>query len=157
MKHTSANQNHTFSFKQIHLNMLSAKWWPFCLGLDEFTMHDSRTQAHPHMGWLLNKFLCYFLHYWKLHNHGLLFKHPVNFYMMTSSNGDIFHVTGPSCGNPTVTSESPYKDQSQGALMFSLICTWTNEQTIGTLVIWDGDLSHCPHYDVIIMTSVVID
>ena len=117
--------------------MSSAKWCPFCLGLNEFTMQDSRTQAHPHMVWLLNKFLCYFLHYWKLH--GLLFKHAVNSYMMTSSNGDIFHVTGPLCGNPTVTSDSPYKDQSQGALMFSLICTWTN----GWANNWDANECKC--------------
>ena len=25
---------HTFSFKKIHLKMLSGKWWPFCLGLN---------------------------------------------------------------------------------------------------------------------------
>ena len=25
---------HTFSFKKIHLNMSSGKWWPFCLGLN---------------------------------------------------------------------------------------------------------------------------
>ena len=24
----------TFSFKKMHLNMSSAKWWPFCLGLN---------------------------------------------------------------------------------------------------------------------------
>ena len=24
---------HTFSFKKVHLKMLSWKWWPFCLGL----------------------------------------------------------------------------------------------------------------------------
>ena len=25
---------HTFSFKKMHLKMLSGKWWPFCLGLN---------------------------------------------------------------------------------------------------------------------------
>ena len=26
---------HIFSFKKMHLNMSSGKWWPFCLGLNE--------------------------------------------------------------------------------------------------------------------------
>ena len=28
---------HTFSFKKIHLKMLSVKWWPFCPGLNVLT------------------------------------------------------------------------------------------------------------------------
>ena len=42
---------HTFSFKKIHLKMSSAKWWPFCLGLDvlnELHTHDDQT------GYLVN-------------------------------------------------------------------------------------------------------
>ena len=27
---------YTISFKQMHLKMLSGKWWPFCLGLNVF-------------------------------------------------------------------------------------------------------------------------
>ena len=30
---------HTFSFKKMHLKMSSAKRWPFCLGLNEFSIH----------------------------------------------------------------------------------------------------------------------
>ena len=46
-------------------------------------------------------------------------------YMMTSSNGNIFHVTGPLWGaihrSPL---NSPHKGQWRGALMLSLSCAW---------------------------------
>ena len=42
--------------------------------------------------------------------------------MMTSSNGNIFRVTGPL--SPV---NSPNKGQWRGALMFSLICAWIND------------------------------
>ena len=51
-----------------------------------------------------------------------LFKHIAC--MMTSSNGNIFRVTGPLCGNPPVN--SPHKGQWHGTLMFSLISARTN-------------------------------
>ena len=44
--------------------------------------------------------------------------------MMTSSNGNIFHVTGHLCGNSPVTGEFLHKGQWRGALVFSLI--WMN-------------------------------
>ena len=43
-------------------------------------------------------------------------------FMVTSSNGIIFRVTGYLCGNSPVTGEFPHKGQWCGALMFSLIC-----------------------------------
>ena len=46
---------------------------------------------------------------------------------MTSSNENIFRVTGHLCGEftgPLVN--SPHKGQWRGALMFSLICVWMN-------------------------------
>ena len=46
--------------------------------------------------------------------------------MMTSSNGNIFRVTGPLCGNSPVPGNSPHKGQWRGALMFPLICVWIN-------------------------------
>ena len=59
--------------------------------------------------------------------------------MMTSSNGNIFRVTG----------HSPYKGQWRGALMFSLICTltnsWVNNRDAGDL------RRHRAHYDVTVM------
>ena len=47
-------------------------------------------------------------------------------HMMTSSNGNIFRVTGLCAGNSPVPVNSPHKGQWRGALMFSLICVWIN-------------------------------
>ena len=62
----------------------------------------------------------------------------------TSSNGNIFHPTDPLWGESTGHRWiSPHKDQWHEALVFSLICTWTNgpeqtvEQTMEAPVIWD--------------------
>ena len=30
---------HTFTFKKMNVEMSSAKWWPFCLGLNVFNLH----------------------------------------------------------------------------------------------------------------------
>ena len=46
--------------------------------------------------------------------------------MMTSSNGNIFRVTGPCAGNSPVTGEFPAQRQWRGTLMLSLICAWIN-------------------------------
>ena len=48
--------------------------------------------------------------------------------MMTSSNGNIFCVTGPLWGKSArwLPVDSPHKGQWRGALMLSLICAWTN-------------------------------
>ena len=60
-------------------------------------------------------------------------------FMMTSSNGNIFRLTGPLCGEFT-------KGQWSGALMFSLICAWTNGWVNNRDA---GDLRrHRAHYDV---------
>ena len=69
---------------------------------------------------------------------------------MTSSNGNIFRVTGAlweeSTGHLVVSS---HKGQWRGALMFSLICAWTNDWTNNRDA---GDLRrHCTHYDVTVM------
>ena len=47
--------------------------------------------------------------------------------MMASSNGNIFRVTGPLCGEYTGPVNSPHKGQGRGALMFPLICAWIND------------------------------
>ena len=69
--------------------------------------------------------------------------------MMTSSNGNIFRVTGPLCGNSPVPVNSPHKGQWRGALMFTLICVWingwVNNREAGDLRRYRG------HYDVIVM------
>ena len=51
----------------------------------------------------------------------------LSFYMMTSSNGKIFRVTGPFVrGIHRWPVNSPHKGQWRGALVFSLICAWMN-------------------------------
>ena len=55
--------------------------------------------------------------------------------MITSSNGNIFHVTGPLCGEFTGHRWIPLTiGQWRGALIFSLICAWTN----GWVNNWDA-------------------
>ena len=62
--------------------------------------------------------------------------------ILTSSNGNIFHVTGPLCGEFT-------GDRRRGDLMFSLICTWINAWVNNREA---GDLRrHRAHYDDIVM------
>ena len=59
--------------------------------------------------------------------------------MMTSSNGNIFRVTGHLCG------EFPAKGQWRRALIFSLICAWINGWVNNGEA---GDLRrHRAHYD----------
>ena len=63
--------------------------------------------------------------------------------LMTSSNGNIFRVIGPCAG------EFPHKGQWRGALIFSLICAWTNGWVNNRYV---GDLRrHRVHYDATVM------
>ena len=75
--------------------------------------------------------------------------------MMTSSNGNIFRVTGLCAGNHRSTMNSPHKGQWRGALMFSLKCVWINGWVNNREA---GDLRHHPaQYDVTVMyTSVFI-
>ena len=70
---------------------------------------------------------------------------------MTSSNGNIFRVTGHLCGERSPVN-SPHKGQWCGALKFSLICAWTN----GWANTPDaGDLRrHRARYDVIVILKV---
>ena len=70
--------------------------------------------------------------------------------MMTSSNGNIFRVTGPFLrGIHRSPVNSPHKGQWRRALMFSLICVWIN--------VWvnnceAGDLRRFnAHYDITVM------
>ena len=66
--------------------------------------------------------------------------------MMTSSNGNIFRVTGHLCGEFT---GDPHKGQWRGALMLSLICVWINGWVNNREA---SDLRHhSTHYDVIVM------
>ena len=78
------------------------------------------------------------------------FEVKVTHHMMTSSNGNIFHVTGPFVsGIHRSPVESSNKGQWHGALVFSLICAWTNGWTNNRDA---GDLRRrCAHYDVNVM------
>ena len=72
--------------------------------------------------------------------------------MMTSSNGNIFRVTGHLCGKFTGPRWIPRtKASDSGALMFSLICVWINGWVNNREA---GDLRrYRAHYDVIVMSS----
>ena len=69
--------------------------------------------------------------------------------MMTSSNGNIFRVTGHLGGEFTGPRWIPHKGQWRGALMFTLIYAWINDwvnnREAGGLRRYRG------HYDVIVM------
>ena len=66
--------------------------------------------------------------------------------MMTSSNGNIFRVTG-----PLSPAKSPHKVQWRKALMFSFICAWINGWVSNREA---GDLiRHRAYYDVIVMSD----
>ena len=70
--------------------------------------------------------------------------------MMTSSNGNISRATGPFVrGIHRSPVNSPHKGQWRGALMFTLICTRTNDWVNNREA---GDLRrHRGHYDVTVM------
>ena len=72
---------------------------------------------------------------------------------MTSSNVNIFRVTGHFTGNLPVPGEFPNKGQWRGALMFTLICAringWVNNGEAGEL------RRHRTHYDVIVLWRCV--
>ena len=71
---------------------------------------------------------------------------------MTSSNGNIFSVTGHLCGEFTGHRWIPRPKASDAdLLMFSLICTWINGWANNREA---GDLRrHCVHYDVTAMRT----
>ena len=80
---------------------------------------------------------------------------PKTVFMMTSSNGNIFRVTNPLCGEfpgPRSPVNSPHKGQWRGALMFSLIWVWINDW-VNTREAGDLRPYHA-HYDVIVMWVV---
>ena len=71
--------------------------------------------------------------------------------MMTSWNVDLFRVTGHRCGEFT----SSHTGQWRGAVMFSLICAWTNGWVNNRNAV---DLRrHRANNDVIVMTLYVYD
>ena len=88
---------------------------------------------------------------WRIYPDIIRFTTPLCI-MMTSSNGNIFRVTGPLCGEFTGPVNSSHKGQWRGALMFFFICAWingwVNNREAGDLRRYHG------HYDVTVMRSV---
>ena len=74
---------------------------------------------------------------------------PKNF-RMTSSSGNIFRVTGPLWGESSPV-DSPHNSEWRGALIFSLMCAWTN----GWAKDWDAEdlRGHGTHCDVTVMCN----
>ena len=73
--------------------------------------------------------------------------------MMTSSNGNIYRVTGPLCGNSPITREFP----SQRPVMQSFNVLFDlHLKKNGWVNNWDagGLRRHCAHYDVTIMAFI---
>ena len=114
----------------------------------------------PHKGqWrraLMLSLICVWINGWVNNREaGDLRRHRAHYdviVMMTSSNGNIFRVTGPLCGEFTghrSPVNSPHRGQWRGALMFSLICVWINAWVNNHEA---GDLRHhrC-HDDVTVM------
>ena len=79
----------------------------------------------------------------------------VALHMLTSSNGNLFRVTGHLCGEFTGHRWIPHtKGQWRGALMCSLICPWMNDWVNNREA---GDLiRNRVHYDVTVMILGVI-
>ena len=71
------------------------------------------------------------------------------YFMMTSSNGNIFRVIGHL--SPL---NSPHKGQSRRALMFSLICVWINGWVNNRVA--GNSIRYQAHYDVILMSKKCI-
>ena len=70
-------------------------------------------------------------------------------FMMTSSNGNIFRVTGPLCGEFTGPGEFPAQRPVTRSFIVSLICVWINGWVNNREA---GDLRrYRHHYDVIVM------
>ena len=134
--------------------------------------HRMRSEGSGDEGYLPNSFECEFISFIKTHFYGgALTSHfmedhssPTSIFpvlMMTSSNGNTFRVTGFWAGihrwllgihrSPV---NSPHTDQWRGALIFSLICAWTN----GWVNNHDaGDFRrHRAHYDVTVMWCRIV-
>ena len=100
------NRNFTFSLKKIHLNMSSARWRPFSLTLNALSHLFYET---PHASLLDTTCIIDVAKSrigtsWALHGHDDVIKWKISSKLFASC----------------------HKGQWRGALMFSLMCTWTN-------------------------------
>ena len=93
--------------------------------------------------------------FWQFSKPAQLFTKPVPWkvFMITSSNGNIFRVTGHMCGEFTGNRWIPAQSQWRRALIFSLICAWLN----GWVNICEaGDLRHHrAHYGIIVLLLAI--
>ena len=118
-------------------------WIPACMIINEIFSEFSKTLFGK-------RFICkwYTLCVWSLHHWDRF-----HFNMMTSSNGNIFRVTGPLCGEFTCHRCIPLTKASDAELWCFLwsapwINGWVNNREAGDL------RRHRAHYDVIVMSSV---
>ena len=72
-------------------------------------------------------------------------------YMMTSSNRNIFRVTGHLCGNSPITGDFPAQRPMTRSFYASLICAWINGWVNNRE---GGDFRrHCAQYDITVLTT----
>ena len=124
------------------INMQQSFWKsPFVSASTAFTMSSPYTETNER-GHSTQAFYCWYR---------MLIKLCAVYFMkimMTSSNGNIFRVTGHLCREFTGDRE-PHKGQWRRALIFSLICVWiygwVNNGEAGDLRRYQA------HYDVIVM------
>ena len=101
----------------------------------------------PNKHYYLNKFGLSFL----FNNYGLIL--DASIFMMTSSNGNIFRVTGHLCGKFTGLRWFPHKGQWRGALMFFFYLCLNKRLRKHS---WGGNLRrYCAHYGVIAMFKAI--
>ena len=115
---------HTSSFKKMHLKISSAKWRPFCLGLNVLKQRGERLSYEPFLTYkeflMLSK--CFTVWRWR------------------HENGNILRVTGPLWGESTGHRWIPLTKAINAELWCILWCApeQTAEQTIEMPVIWDA-------------------
>ena len=134
---------HTFLFKNIHLKILSVKWRPFCLSLNVLSSASSWATS----GFNVWSKFCHsnhctaLLQCCNLHDDGIKWKHFLRYWPFAR-------------GIHRSPVDSLHKGQWCTALMFSLICAWTNVWANN----WDaGDLRrHHAQNDITVMSILMI-
>ena len=123
---------HTFSFKKMHLKMSSAKWRPFCLGLNVLTNLNYRRK--PPSNWSPGRFRqrCVDTSWWRHHME------------MVSALLALCE------GNPSVNGGFPSQRPVTRTIVFPFICVWRNNHWANNLAA--GDLRrHRAHYDITVL------
>ena len=134
----------SFIQAQIKENIKAPRHWPLCgefTGTGEFPAKRASNAENVSIWWRHHaKELCtWFVFHCTVEWLGLV--------MMTSTNGNIFHVTGHLCGEFTGD-----KGQWRRASMFSLICVWINNWVNNREA---GDLrGYRAHHDVTVTVAL---